>query len=434
MGPDLAPDIARVFDRLWPLMRSLTGEGVRATHDILGEIAPLRRIEVPTGTQVFDWTVPQEWIVREAYVIDPAGHRILDVRDHTLHLLNYCAPFRGEVTRAELDEHLHSSPDQPDAIPYVTSYHEHRWGMCLPHRQRLALPEGRYQVVIDTAFADGALTISEAVLEGESRMEVLFSVDTCHPSMANNELSGPLVAAFLCRMLSKQPRRLTYRFVFLPETIGSLAYLQLRGSLFRERLLAGYVLTCIGLDKPLTYKRSRRGHSLADRAAEYALGRGEGAPAEVIDFTPASFSSDERQYCSPGFNLPVGAISRGRIGEFPEYHTSRDNRDLVSFASMSQTVHALAGICDVLDANVTFKNLLPSGEPQLSKRGLYPTLGAPRDRRAAIDATMWVLNQSDGGHDLLAIAERSGIDIHVLAERARACREAGLLAAVDRAS
>jgi aminopeptidase-like protein len=326
-----------------------------------------------------------------------------------------------------LEAHLHSIPDQPDAVPYVTSYHERRWGFCLSHRQRTALPEGPYDVVVDTAFVDGSMTMSEAVLVGESPSEILFSTNTCHPSMANNELSGPLVAAFLYRALAKRPRRLTYRFVFLPETIGSIAYLHLRGAGLRERLVAGYVLTCIGLDAPLTYKRSRRGTSVADRAAEYCLARTPACQSRVIDFTPASFSSDERQYCSPGFDLPVGVVSRTIVGEYPEYHTSLDNRDLVSFDAMAESVEALTRLCDVLDANVTLRNLLPCGEPQLSKRGLYPTLGAPRARRSAVDATMWILNLSDGTHDLLSIAERSGMDVHLLADRAHACRAAGLL-------
>ena len=427
MATELASDIARYFDRLWPLLRSLTGAGVRSTHDILSELLPLERMEIPSGTQVFDWTVPQEWVVREAYLVDPQGRRVLDVRTHNLHLLNYSAPFRGTLSRGELDAHLHSLPDQPDAIPYRTSYYERRWGFCLSHRDRQALAEGMYEVVIDTDFIDGSMTLSEAVLPGESADEVLFSTYTCHPSMANNELSGPLVTAFLYKALARRPRRLTYRFVFLPETIGSLAYLHLRGDHFRQRLAAGYVVTCIGLDAPFNYKRSRRVPSLANRAAEYCLSAASSHAATVHDFTPASFSSDERQYCSPGFDLPVGVFSRTRVGEYPQYHTSLDNRELVSFDAMAEAVGVLIGVCDVLDANVAPRNLLPFGEPHLAKHGLYPTLGASRERRAVVDATMWLLNLADGTHDLLAIAERSGVDIHLLADRARACREAGLL-------
>jgi len=427
MATELASDIARYFDRLWPLLRSLTGAGVRSTHDILSELLPLERMEIPSGTQVFDWTVPQEWVVREAYLVDPQRRRVLDVRTHNLHLLNYSAPFRGTLSRGELDAHLHSLPDQPDAIPYRTSYYERRWGFCLSHRDRQALAEGMYEVVIDTDFIDGSMTLSEAVLPGESADEVLFSTYTCHPSMANNELSGPLVTAFLYKALARRPRRLTYRFVFLPETIGSLAYLHLRGEHLRQRMAAGYVVTCIGLDAPFNYKRSRRVPSLANRAAEYCLSAASSNAATVHDFTPASFSSDERQYCSPGFDLPVGVFSRTRVGEYPQYHTSLDNRELVSFDAMAEAVGVLIGVCDVLDANVAPRNLLPFGEPHLAKHGLYPTLGASRERRAVVDATMWLLNLADGTHDLLAIAERSGVDIHLLADRARACREAGLL-------
>jgi aminopeptidase-like protein len=427
MATELASDIARYFDRLWPLLRSLTGAGVRSTHDILSELLPLERMEIPSGTQVFDWTVPHEWVVREAYLVDPQGRRVLDVRTHNLHLLNYSAPFRGTLSRGELDAHLHSLPDQPDAIPYRTSYYERRWGFCLSHRDRQALAEGMYEVVIDTDFIDGSMTLSEAVLPGESADEVLFSTYTCHPSMANNELSGPLVTAFLYKALARRPRRLTYRFVFLPETIGSLAYLHLRGEHLRQRLAAGYVVTCIGLDAPFNYKRSRRVPSLANRAAEYCLSAASSTAATVHDFTPASFSSDERQYCSPGFDLPVGVFSRTRVGEYPQYHTSLDNRALVSFDAMAEAVGVLSGVCDVLDANVMPRNISPFGEPHLAKHGLYPTLGASRDRRAVVDATMWVLNLADGTNDLLAIAERSGVDIHLLADRARACRDAGLL-------
>ena len=399
-------------------------------HDILGELLPLRRIEIPSGTEVFDWTVPQEWVVGDAYVIDPHGRRILDIADNNLHLVNYSAPFHGVVARSELDRHLHSIPEMPDAIPYVTSYYERRWGFCLSQRQRDALPDGDYRVVIDTHFIDGSMTLSEAVLEGSHASEVLFSTYTCHPSMANNELSGPLIAAFLYRALAAKPRRHTYRFAFLPETIGSIAYLHAFGDQLRQRLYAGYVLTCAGLDAPFVYKRSRRGATVADRAAEYCLSR-RSPKTRVIDFTPASFSSDERQYCSPGFNLPVGVVSRSIVGGYPEYHTSLDDRSIVSCRSMADAVIALTELCDVLDDNLVVRSRNPNGEPQLSKRGLYPTVGAQRQRRDALDATVWVLNLADGSHDLLDMAARSGMDFTVLAERARACLGAGLLEEVE---
>jgi len=253
-------ELAAYFNRLWPILRSITGEGVRKTHDILSELVPLERIEVPSGSVTFDWTVPQEWVVREAYFVTPDHRRMCDVTKNNLHLLNYSIPFRGKVSLQEIDSHLHSLPDQPDAIPYVTSYYEPRWGFCLSHNQRQALPLGDYEVVIDTDLVDGKLTLSEAVLPGQEDREVLISTYTCHPSMANNELSGPLVAAFLYRRLAAlSSRRLTYRFVFLPETIGSIVYLGLRGPVLKEKLIAGFVVTCVGDPGPFNYKRSRAG-------------------------------------------------------------------------------------------------------------------------------------------------------------------------------
>jgi aminopeptidase-like protein len=417
-------DLEALFDRLWPLLRSLSGAGVRATHDILNELVPLERIEVPSGTRAFDWTVPKEWIVREAYVQAPDGSRVADVADNNLHLINYAAPFRGTISRAELDRHLHSRPDLPDAIPYVTSYYEPRWGFCLNERRRRALPEGNYEIVVDTNLVDGSMTLSEAVLSGEESAEVLISTYTCHPSLANNELSGPIAAAFLYRRLAAWPeRRLTYRFVFAPETIGALAYLSMRGDLLRQRLAAGYVVTCVGLDTHFTYKRSREGDSLADRAAAYALKHLSGA-YELRDFSPVG--SDERQYCSPGFNLPVGSLMRGVYGEYPEYHTSLDNKSLISFEALQGSIDAYESICRVLDQNLTFKSLYPYGEPQLGRRGLYPTLSTA-DQRRHVEALMWVLNMADGDNDLLSIAERSGLALEQLWQAGCLAEDKGLL-------
>lgn len=421
---DSPEQIEALFDRLWPLMRSLTGEGVRATHDILSEYMPLQRIEVPSGTRVFDWVVPKEWVVRDAHVIGPDGWRMLDVADNSLRLVNYSVPFRGTLSLAALDKHLHSRRDMPDAIPYVTSYYEPRWGFCLSQNERAALPDGDYEVVVDTELKDGALTISEVVLPGLESDEVLISTYTCHPSLANNELSGPLVAAMLYRRLAAWPeRRLTYRFVFAPETIGAIAYLALRGDHLREHLVAGYIATCCGLATHFTYKRSRRGESLADRAALHAL-KALGAEHRVRDFAPTG--SDERQYCSPGFNLPVGSLIRGAYGDYPEYHTSLDNKSLIDFEALHGTIDAYEAICRTLDRNVTFENLLPYGEPQLGRRGLYPTLGAP-DQAARVEAMMWVINLSDSEHDLLSIAERSGLSVDQLWPAAIAAEKAGIL-------
>jgi aminopeptidase-like protein len=418
-------DVECLFNRLWPLPRSITGEGVRQTHEVLSEFVPLQRIEVPSGTSAFDWTVPKEWSVREAYILAPDGRRLFDFLENNLRLVGYSVPFRGRLSRQALEAHLHSRPDLPDAIPYVTSYYAPRWGFCLSERERRALPDGDYEVVIDTDLIDGALTLSEAVLPGEEKAEILISAYTCHPSLANNELSGPIAAAFLYRRLAAWPeRRLTYRFVFAPETIGALAYLALRGDHLRNTLVAGYVVTCVGLDTHFTYKRSRRGNSLADRAAAHVL-RHLGMDHELRDFSPTG--SDERQYCSPGFDLPVGSLMRGVYGEYPEYHSSLDDKRLISFAALQGSIDAYEAICRTLEQNLTFRNLLPFGEPQLGRRGLYPTLGSA-DQSGQVAPMMWLLNLSDGRHDLLAIAERSGLPVGVLRQAARAAEEKGVVA------
>jgi len=448
-GDGVAAEIAHYFDRLWPLLRSLTGAGLRETYDILGELLPLERMEVPTGTEVFDWTVPKEWVVRDAYLEAPNGRRILDLRDHPLHLLNYSTGFRGRVSREELDAHLHSRPDLPGAIPYVTSYYEPRWGFCLSDRQRRALPGGDYNVVVDAEHIGGALSLAEAVLPGREPDEVLLTSYTCHPALANDELCGPIALAFLYRRLAAWPeRRLTYRFALHPETIGALAYLKLRGEHLKRTVKAGYVVTNVGLAAPFRYKRSRCGDSPADRAAIAELEALNGTPAVISDFEP--FGSDERQYCSPGFDLPVGVIARSP-NVYPEYHTSLDNRDLISFAAVAETVDLCEAICRRLEQGATatsgasaasatgfpapegprYRSLFPYGEPQLGKRGLYPTLGRGGTPERRLQTLLWVLNLSDGGHDLPQIAARSGLTLAEVEEATRACLDAGLLARAD---
>lgn len=425
-GASEAADIAASFDRLFPLLRSLTGAGVRQSLDILGEVVPLERIEIPSGTKVFDWTVPQEWVVREAYLEGPDGRRILDMRDNNLHLLNYSIGFRGEVSREELDEHLHSRADMPDVIPYVTSYYKPRWGFCLPHRMRESLPAGRYRAVIDADHVNGSMTLGEAVLKGETAEEVLITSYICHPSMANDELSGPLALAFLYRRIASwSKRKLTYRFVLHPETIGSIAYLSLRGEHLAASCVAGFNISNTATATPFCYKRSRRGNSLADRIAERVLRERWPQIHTISDFEP--IGSDERQYCSPGFNLAYGALSR-RPDHFPEYHTSLDNRDFVSFDALSEAVDAYEAICQRIDSSVRYRNLSPYGEPQLGQRGLYHTIGRAGPPEAMTQALLWVLNLSDGDHDLETIAQRSGIDYTLIADAAQSAEQAGLLA------
>lgn len=418
-----------LFDRLWPLPRSITGDGVRKSHDLIAEHVPLQRLEILSGTQVFDWQVPQEWNVDQAYVIAPNGRRILDFHVDPLQLVGYSVPFRGRLSRLELDEHLYSLPAQPSAIPYVTSYYQPTWGFCIAHRDRLALPDGEYEVVIDSRLSDGSLTISDCLLPGECEEEVLISTYTCHPTMANNELSGPLVATFLYKRLAAlSKRRLSYRFVFTAETIGTITYLHEKGEALRRNLVAGYVVTCTGGPAGLTYKRTLSGDTLSDRAAEHVLWHlpVDGARVNcVIDFAPTG--SDERQFNSPGFRLPVGSLIRTKYGTYPEYHTSLDTKEFMDLRAVQSTLDAYFAICQVLDGNALYRNMVPYGEPRLGIRGLYPKSSVAAQNVATADALFWVLNLADGTHDLLAIAERSGLPFAQIRDAANKLEQAGLL-------
>lgn len=414
------------FDRLWPICRSITGPGYRESLNILSEVMPMRRLRFPTGKKVLDWTVPREWVAHGAYFIDSRGKKHADFRENNLHLVNYSAPFRGTLDLSELKKHLYSLPEKPKAIPYVTSYYAERWGFCLSHEELRALPEGPCRIVIDTEFKKGRVEIGEAVLPGKSSDEILFSSYLCHPSMANNELSGPLVLAFLYRKIaSLKSRRFTYRFSVMPETIGAICYLSVRGEALKKRLAAGYQITCVGDAGNFTYKKSRRGDTLADRAALAVL-TGLGRPYKVEPFTPA-MGSDERQYCSPGFDLPVGSLMRTMYAHYPEYHTSLDNKDFISFEALEDSIDAYFKIVQRLETGRIFKNTVSRGEPQLGRRGLYPTLGTQSERTGEVAAMMWLLNLADGSRDLSGIAEDSGQPLKTLTPLAEKLRTAGLL-------
>jgi aminopeptidase-like protein len=391
------------------------GAGFRQSLDILSELIPLERIEIPSGTQVFDWTVPPEWNIEDAYVENEGGERVIDFRRSNLHVLGYSVPVDRTLTLAELQPHLYSLPEMPDAIPYLTSYYQERWGFCLTERQRQALPEGRYRAVIRSRLEPGNLVLAHHVLpatEPGPAREILISTYLCHPSLANNELSGPLVTAFLYRALARLPRRrFTYRFAVVPETIGSIAYLSRFGEHLKQNLHAGLVATCVGDANRITYKRSRRGDAVIDRMAEHEL-KMHGKPFEAIDFFPSG--SDERQYCSPGFDLPVGSLMRSMYGTYPEYHTSLDDKGFVSFAAMEESVALYLRVLTGLEANLTHRALVAHGEPQLGKRGLYPTLGSQKQSTDFVDRMMWIINLSDGRHDLLAIAAKARCSIHDL--------------------
>lgn len=420
--------LEKYFDRLWPLNRSLTGNGNRESIRILSEILPLTVSEVPSGTKCFDWTVPPEWNVREAWIKDPSGKTIVDFKKNNLHLLGYSVPFSGKLSLAELKNHLYSLPDQPDLIPYLTSYYKERWGFCISHTQLKSLGEGMYQVLIDAELnPQGSMTIADCLLPGASKKEVLFSTYICHPSLANNELSGPLVTAFIYAALKTKKLKYSYRFVFVPETIGSICYLSKYGKDLKQNILAGFVVTTVGDGGNFTYKKSRQKNSLADRAALLLLEQTE-AQFKVEEFNPAD-GSDERQYCSPGFDFPIGSLMRTMYGVYPEYHTSADNKQLMNFEAMSKVVSKYVELVEMIEANETYENLMPFGEPQLGKRGLYPTLGSQKEVAAEVVAIMWLLNLSDGRHDLIEISRESGVKFKALVDVAKKLYDAKLISA-----
>lgn len=409
------------FDRLWPICRSLTGEGNRQTLKILSELIELQIKEVPSGTTCFDWTVPPEWRVQNAWIKNSKGELIVDFQVNNLHLLGYSEPFYGLLSYEQLLPHLYSLPEQPDLIPYVTSYYKKRWGFCLTHTQLMTLDRNEmYEVLVDTSFNEegGFMTVGEAVIPGQTDKEILFSTYICHPSLANNELSGPLVTAMLYKLLKeKQEMKYTYRFIFIPETIGAIYYLSVMGEFWRNKLAGGFVITCIGDNGNFTYKKSRRGAELVDRATSLVLEQTE-AEYNLVDFFPTG--SDERQYCSPGFNLPVGSLMRTMYGKYPEYHTSEDNKSFICFNSMEKSVQKLKDIVDAIEYNHKYINTLPFCEPQLGKRGLYPTLGSQKNTEAAIKGMMWILNMSDGENDLFSISTKSQIplkDLYPIVDR-----------------
>ncbi|MFV0482784.1 MAG: DUF4910 domain-containing protein [Bacteroidales bacterium] len=411
---EMKNDLNEYFDRLFPICRSLTGNGNRKTLEILSEIVDLKITEIPSGTECFDWTIPPEWNIKEAWVKDSKGNKIVDFASNNLHILGYSEPFHNKLSFDELKPHLYSLPEQPELIPYLTSYYKQRWGFCLSHNQLLSLDENEtYEVYIDSSLDhSGSMTIGEAIIKGESDEEVLFSTYICHPSLANNELSGPLVSAFIYKELKKRKNlKYTYRFLFIPETIGSIYSLSVKGEYWKKKLKAGYVLTCIGDNGNFTYKRSRLGDTLADRAAEIILEQSED-DYNLIDFFPSG--SDERQYCSPGFNLPVGSLMRTMYSKYPEYHTSGDNKEFISFEAMEHSVNKYIDIIEAIEKNHVYINKFPNCEPQLGKRGLYPTLGSQKDTEDFVNAMMWILNLADGNNDLISISKRSKIPLKKL--------------------
>src|SRR5271166_2146589 len=414
----------RIIEALYPICRSITGNGLRRSLRLLQGTVPLEIHEVPTGTEVFDWTVPKEWNIRDAYIINAAGERVVDFQRSNLHVLNYSIPIKRKMSLAELRPHLFTLPETPDWIPYRTSYYREAWGFCLSKTHLDRMGEGEYEVCIDSTLGPGHLTYGEYRIQGATDDEVLISCHVCHPSLCNDNLSGMAIAARLARLLQDISLRYSYRFLWIPGTIGSITWLA-RNEEILPRIKHGLVLSCVGDAGPFTYKRSRRGYAEVDRAVEHVL-RHNGASFQVLDFTPYGY--DERQYCSPGINLSVGCFMRTPNGRYPEYHTSADDLTLVTPSALGESLLQLLRVVLVFEENGHCLNLNPKCEPQLGRRGLYRQMGGIKDAAAREMAMLWVLNLSDGQYDLLDIAVRSGIPFDQVSQAAEALREAGLLA------
>jgi len=411
---NLGHDLYALVEELYPICRSITGDGVRETLKILEKHIPLTTHEVPTGTQVFDWAVPKEWNIRDAYIKNMKGERIVDFENSNLHVMSYSIPVRQTLSLDELKTHLFTLPEHPEWIPYRTSYYNEQWGFCLTHKQLLALRDEEYEVCIDSSLEDGALTYGEYYLNGEVADEVLISCHVCHPSLCNDNLSGISISTFLAKYLTAEVRRYSYRFVFLPSTIGPITWLCLNEAQV-QTIKHGLVLALLGDPGPMTYKKSRRGDAEIDRVVKHVL-QHSGDPYDIVDFSPYGY--DERQYCSPGFNLPVGSIMRTPNGCFPEYHTSADNLDFVKPASLADSWEKCRSVIETLEANKTYTNQNPKCEPQLGRRGLYRAISGQAERGQQEMAIFWVLNLSDGKHSLLDIAEQAAMPFPVIKKAA----------------
>jgi len=419
---EIGDEMHRFAGELYPICRSITGDGTRQTLAMIQDRIPLETFEVATATAVLDWIVPKEWNLRDAYIKGPDGKKVVDFQKCNLHVVNYSAPVRARMPLDTLKPHLFSIPEKPDWIPYRTSYYKEDWGFCLSHHQMLALQDGEYEVCIDSTLEDGHLSYGECYLPGQLSDEVLISCHICHPSLANDNLSGLAVAAFLAQFLVGRDLRYSYRFLFIPGTIGAITWLA-RNREAAGRVRHGMVLTCVGDNGGFHYKKSRQGNAEIDRAAAHVLHH-YCKSAEILEFSPYGY--DERQYCSPGFNLPVGCLMRSVWGTFPEYHTSADNLNFIQPKQLMESLQVCTAILDILEGNRRYRNLNPYGEPQLGRRGLYRSTGGEAIE-SEINARLWVLNFSDGEHSLLDIAERSGQPFFAINQAAQTLCENHLL-------
>ena len=419
----IGAEIYELASTNYPTCRSITGDGVRETLDHIARRLELEVHEVPSGTQVFDWTIPREWSIRDAFIKNSAGERIIDFRKCNLHVLNYSQPVHGQLPLEELKKHVFTLPDQPDAIPYRTSYYAESWGFCMAHRALAALPDDIYEVMIDASLEDGSLTYGEYLHRGETEEEFLLSAHICHPSLANDNCSGLALLTLLAERLAPLETRYSYRFVFAPGTIGAIAWLA-RNEHRVARIRHGLVVSCLGDGGGPTYKKSRRGDALIDRAMTHVLRHMATTPT-ILDFFPYGY--DERQYCLPGFDLPVGSLQRSQFGTFPEYHTSADNLDFIRPEHLAESYRMITAAIEIVENDWRPLSTNPKCEPQLGRRGLYAALGGDKDGAAKSMAFLWLLNLADGRHSLLDIAERANMPFAVVAEAARLLRQSGLL-------
>ena len=421
---DTGADMHQWATDLFPICRSLTGDGVRSTLNYLQQLLPALKIfEIPSGTRAFDWEVPREWVIRDAYIADADGNKLVDFKKNNLHVVGYSTSVDAVLNKEELEEHLYSLPELPHAIPYVTSYYSETWGFCLSHTQRAELGEGPFRVFIDSEHKVGSLTYGELVIPGTSSDEILLSTYVCHPSMANNELSGPVVTTALARwVLGLKDRHYTYRIVMVPETIGSVVYLSRHLSHMQEHLKAGWVLTCIGDDRAYSYLPSPSGATFADRVSKKVMSKSD---HRFNEYSFLDRGSDERQYCSPGVDLPVVSLMRSKYGTYPEYHTSLDDLSLVTPSGLQGGLDMMKAVIDEIETTPRWKSTV-LGEPQMGKRGLYPTISTSRSGREVYDM-MNVLAFCDGTHDTEEIANICGISVSQAGEIVSKLLNAGVL-------